>query len=311
MRAVVGRPVSLSVVVADALGNPAQVDDNTDVTVDVIDGAGGAVVTGAVATDDPVTGVYSYVLEPRSELDTFSVVWHATVGGWATVTADSLRLVGSRVLSPADIAADDVLQGLTATRRAEVVDAVEDLLADVIGYPVVLEGIRVDWDARRGTFAEAGSGSLITSGIGPAGLSGAAGGERLVVPGIARPRQVFSLSVNGAAASDGTIAEFRPGPGYLIWSGQHAWPSGHYEMWLSHGLPYVPADLRDAAATLARYTAKRKIQSGKMNSLLPERTASLTTEGAVIVFAVPTPERPTGLPEVDAVLRRYASTVVI
>lgn len=311
MRAVVGRPTTLSVVIADALGNPSQVDDGTDVTVDVFDGAGVAVVTGAVATDDSLTGVYSYVLGPRPELDTFAVVWHATVGGYLTVATDSLRLVGNRVLTPADIVADDVLQGLTATRRAEVLDAVEDLLADVIGYPAVLEGIRVDWDARRGMFAEAGSGSLSMTGIGPAGLGAGGGGERLVIPGIARPRQVFSLSVNGAAASVETIAGFRPGPGYLIWSGQNAWPSGHYEMWLSHGLPYVPGDLRDAAATLARYTAKRKIQTGKMSSLLPERTASLTTEGAVIVFAVPTPERPTGLPEVDSVLRRYASTVVI
>lgn len=307
MRAVVGRPTTLTVMVADALGNPTQVDVDTAVTVDIYDGAGVAVLAGGVATDDPVAGVYTYVLEPRAELDTFDVVWHATVSGYDETITDTLRLVGNRVLSPADIAADDVLQSLTPARRSEVLDSVEDLLADVIGYPAVLEGIRVDWDARRGTFAEASSGSIITSGVGSAG----GGGERLVVPGIARPRQVFSLSVNGAPAGVEVVAEFRPGPGYLIWSGQRAWPAGHYEMWLSHGMPFVPGDLRDAAATLARYTAKRKITAGKMNSLLPERTASLTTEGAVIVFAVPTPERPTGLPEVDSVLRRYASTVVI
>lgn len=311
MRAVVGRPTSLTVVVADALGSPTQVDDATVVTVDIVDGAGVAVVTGGVATDDPVTGAYSYVLAPRPELDTFSVVWHATVAGYAETLTDTLRLVGNRVLSPADIAADDVLQGLTPTRRSEVLDSVEDLFADVLGFPAVLEGTRVDFDARRGTFAEAAYGSSIGAGIGPAGLVGGSGGERLIVPGVVRPQQVFSLSVNGGPASDDVIAEFRPGPGFLIWTGGRSWPSGHYEMWLSHGLPYVPGDLRDAAATLARYGAKRKVTSGKMNSLLPERTASLTTEGAVIVFSVPTPDRPTGLPEVDAVLVRIRNTSVV
>lgn len=311
MRAVVGRPTSLTVTIADALGNPTQVDDNTDVTVDVLDGAGVAVVTGATATDEPITGVYTYVLAPRPELDTFAIVWHATVGGYETTTADTLRLAGSRVLSPWDIAADDVLQALNPIRRGEVLDSVEDLLADVLGYPAVLEGARMDWDARRGTFNETGLGSAYAAGIGPSGFGVGAGGERLIVPGIRRPQQVFTLSVNGSAATQETVDQFRPGEGFLIWTGQNSWPSGHYEMWLSHGMPWVPGDLRDAAATLARYTAKRKVSSGKMNSLLPERTASLTTEGATIVFAVPTADRPTGLPEVDSVLRRYASSSVL
>jgi hypothetical protein len=311
VRAVIGRPTTLTVMVADALGNPTQVDDATDVTVDIFDGAGVAVVAGALATDDAVTGVYSYVLAPRPELDTFNVVWHATVGGYPETIADTLRLVGNRVLSPADIAADDVLQGLTPARRGEVLDSVEDLLADVLGFPAVLEGTRVDFDARRGTFAEGAYGSWLAAGIGPAGLSGAQGGERLIVPGVVRPQQVFSLSINGTAAAIDVVGEFRAGTGFLIWTGSRSWPSGHYEMWLSHGLPYVPGDLRDAAATLARYMAKRKITAGKMNSLLPERTASLTTEGAVIVFAVPTPDRPTGLPEVDSVLARYRIGSVI
>src|SRR6266536_3525153 len=100
MRAVVGRPSKLTVTIADGDGNPTQVDVGTEVTVDVRDGTATPVVTGDVASDDPVPGVYTYALAPRAELDDFTVTWHATVGGVAQVQTDVLRIVGNRILRP-------------------------------------------------------------------------------------------------------------------------------------------------------------------------------------------------------------------
>jgi hypothetical protein len=76
-------------------------------------------------------------------------------------------------------------------------------------------------------------------------------------------------------------------------------------------MPAVPGDLRWAAARFASYIAKRTSQLGASGSLLPERAASVSTEGGLIVFAVPTQDRPTGLPEVDAVLFRYAMVDIV
>jgi hypothetical protein len=314
VRAVVGRPTKLFVVIANDVGDPVQVDPATHVTVDIVDGAGTALVTGGVATDDPTTGVYSFVLGPQTNLDNFAVTWHAIVGGYHETITDTVRLIGNRILNPGDLAADQALAGLDPMVRAQVVDGVEDLFADALGFPPVLEGVRINFDAHRGTFAEAYAYGNVQQQMLSSipGLGFGFGGERLIIPGVAYPQQVFSLSINGNTLDPTLLGQFRAGPGFLIWSGGRSWPSGNYDMWLSHGITFVPEDLRQAARTFARYTAKRTAQlGGSQGSLLPERTASLTTEGATILFAMASPERPTGIPDVDAVLVRYRTGSVI
>jgi hypothetical protein len=309
MRAVIGRPTAITVTLADAFGNATQADLDTPVTIDVVDGAGTPIVTAATATDEDQPGRYSYILAPRDRLDVLAVTWHATVGGYAVTMTDTVRLVGDRILSPADIDADDVLAALDPTRRSFVLETVEDLLSDILGFPVVPESARLNMPAMRQPLG-VGSGIGTTSGTLFSGYSASTGGERFTVPGISRPLRLYSLTVDNVAVPDGDLGQIEAGDGFFVWR-NHSWPTGNYELWLTHGLAWIPADLRQAAATLARYTARRIAQAGKTSTLLPERTASLTTEGGTIIFAVPTPDRPTGLPEVDAVLVRYRGSFVI
>ncbi len=72
------------------------------------------------------------------------------------------------------------------------------------------------------------------------------------MPGVARPQQVFALSINGNPVTSDVIAMFEAGMGFIIWKGGRSWPSGNYEMWLSHGMPFVPGDLRQAILALSR-----------------------------------------------------------
>lgn len=316
MRAIVGRPVVLTLEVDDANGIPTNVDEDTDVTIDILDGVGATVILGASATDVDISGIYTYTLAPRTQLDTLSITWHATVDGMDQVTYDQIRIVGSRLLTPADIRADPALVTLGSNDRrvlAQVLDSVEDLFADALGYPVALEGTRPNFDARRGTFAEAYAYGNVQTGVfsAPGGLGFGFGGERLIIPGVNRPQQVYSLVINGATVDDDILAMFRPGNGYLIWEGGRSWPSGNYEFWMTHGMPSVPGDLRWAAQRFASYVAKRTPQLGGQKDIVPDRAVSMTTEGGMFVFSRIDDDHPTGLPEVDAVLYRYAMTSVI
>jgi hypothetical protein len=284
------------------------------VLIDIVDGSGTAVVTGALATDDTPNGQYSYVLAPQADLDNLSVLWHATVGGYTQTIADTVRLIGNRILTPGDLAADDQLRVLAPNVRAYVLEVVEDLFADALGFPPVLEGVRVNFDAHRGTFSEAYAYGNVQQSILSAipGLGFGFGGERLIVPGVALPQQVFALAINGNTADDTVIAQFQAGPGFLIWSGGRSWPSGNYEMWLSHGMTYLPADLRGAAAAYARYVAKKTpVGGGQQGLAIPERTVQLQTEGGLFMLGMASPDRPTGIADIDAVLNRYRTASII
>lgn len=319
MRATAGRPALLTLEVDDADGVPTNADEDTDVTLQITAGDGTTVIEAdAVADDVDTVGLYTYALAPQVRLDVLEVIWSATVDGVTQTTQDEVRIVGTRLLSPGDIRRDPNLLKLTHDpdgRRvlAEVVDAVEDLFADALGFPATLEGIRVNWDAHRGTVSEGYAYGTQQGGpfAGTPGLGLGFGGERLLVPGVSKPQELYFASVNGAVLSDTYLEQITPGNGFFVWQGGVSWPSGNYTMWLSHGWRTPPGDIRWAAAKLAGYVAKRTPSAEKGQPNLPERTASLTTDGGTIVFAVPTADRPTGLPEVDAVLFRYASEDVL
>lgn len=318
MRAISGRPIAWTFELDDANGIPINADPSTNVLVTVLAGDGTSIVLGAIATDVPIIGVYEYVIPAQVKLDTLSVTATAIVGGLTQTYTDEVRVCGSRILTPADIRADPILSKLGAnpqSRRVliEALDATEDLIADALGFPAALEGARLNFDARRGMVNEVFAYGDVQTGIftGIPGLGFGFGGARLLTPGCARPQQVYEMQINGNTVQDDVLAQFQPGNGYITWTGGRSWPSANYVIWLSHGMGSIPADLRWAAAKLARYIAKRTPITGQGDSLLPERTASLTTEGATIVFAIPSPDRPTGIPEIDAVLMRYATASVV
>ncbi len=318
MRAVAGRPIIWTFELDDADGNPINADPSTIVLVDVNAGDGTPIVTAGHANDVATVGIYTYTIPAQTKLDTLFVTSTATVGGLTQTFTDQIRVIGARILSPADIRADKTLANLGSSPEglrvlAEILDSVEDTFASALGYPAVTEGIRFNFDAHRDTFQEAYAYGDVQAAIftGIPGLGFGFGGERLIVPGVSKPQQVYTLSINGAVAPDDVLAQFTPGNGYIIWSGGRSWPSGNYLFWMSHGMPFLPGDLRQAAARFATYIAKHTPSLGGNNSQIPERAASLATDGATIVFARAGPDAPTGVPEVDSVLFRYALESVI
>ena len=118
---------------------------------------------------------------------------------------------------------------------------------------------------------------------------------------------IYSGSINGVALDPvADIAKLKTINGCLVWSDYRPWISGRYELWLTHGEPDPPRDLRDACLKMMKHYA-----GIGANNNYPDRTASVTTEGATILFNLPGPDRPTGLPEVDSVLQRIRLSAVI
>lgn len=317
MRAVVGRPVTLTLEVDDAEGQPTNADG--DVLVSVVAGDGSTdIVTDATATDVDTTGLYTYVLASQTQLDTLDVTWTCEVDGQPETTYDQVRIVGNRLVSPQDVRRDPVLSKMTATpdgrqQLTEVLDGVEDLFADALGFPATLEGTRVDFDAHRGTFSESYAYGNVQAQpfTGIPGLGFGFGGDRLIVPSVNRPQDIYAMWVNDQSVQDDVLAQIRPGPGFLVWTGGRSWPSGNYRIWLSHGFKDPPGDLRWAAKKFAAYVAKTTPALGDQPRAIPERAATIMGDGGTIVFSVPSDDKPTGLPEVDAVLFRYAIADVV
>jgi hypothetical protein len=303
MRVMVGQPAVVRIYIENEDGALIAVDDNTDVDVVVNNGAGAPLATGVGVADSMHVGVYRFTLAPQARLDTLDVTATAMVNGVLRMLRETVQVVGTRLVPKWRLAQDPVAGVLDPVSLELVLGAVEDLVRQTLGFSAVWEGVRVNFDEHRRGASDSYNPM--------SGMSyGSPGGERLIVPGVAYPQEVYSLIVNGQVVGDEVLASIHPGNGALVWG--QSWPSGNYQMWLTHGLDNVPGDLVEAAFTLCRYGARKLPKASKdNNAFLSERASSITTEGATLLFSLPTPDRPTGLPEVDAVLARYRDESVI
>lgn len=308
MRVVTGRPAALQWVITDENRNPVAPDPGEPLTVTVARGDLSVLVQGDA--DDAGGGTVTFTLPAQDRCDRLVATLTATVDGAVRTERAVVDVVGCRIL-PDDYLSDDATLGrLTPDRLDRVLSSVEVGFRDIIGTPVVPEGARSTW-WHRSSWGAGGmaDGPPTVTGV-PYGV-GISGG-RLRLPGISDPLEVYSLSINGATLSTPDVALLGFESGALQWGDGRGFLAGRYQAWLAHGLAYPEADLVDAALTMARYLARRIPRAGKSSpSLLPERTASYTSEGATIVFARPGSDQPTGLPEVDGVLVRYMSDRVI
>jgi hypothetical protein len=143
------------------------------------------------------------------------------------------------------------------------------------------------WDGTKTTYTVGSTTapSLITAGQSVA-WAGPAGG----------PGAIYGGTINGVALDP--IADL-PNlviiNGALAWKDYRPWISGRYSLWLTHGDVIPRNDLCRAARKLVSFYAQ--------SNNYPDRAAQVITEGATIVFNFPDADHPTGIPEVDAVLR--------
>jgi hypothetical protein len=298
VRVAAGRPHTLRLHLVDEAGAPTPAD--AGVTISVLDGAGGPLYTAQAAT--AVAGpdaVYTWKLPPQTKLDALTATWSATVAGVAVTVPIAIDVVARRLIEPWLLQQAPALAALDAESLLILVDQAEELIRDVVGYPPVLEGMRVTWDSLRGTLNDI----IYVSGT-LNGLPYGGGGGRMLIPGVKFPQQLYSGSVNGVALDPvNDLGKLIFQYGALAWTDYRPWISGRYALWLTHGDPNPPRDLRWACGKLVKHYAQ--------TTNYPDRATMVITEGATLNLGLATPERPTGIPEVDAVLQRARLTSVV
>lgn len=125
---------------------------------------------------------------------------------------------------------------------------------------------------------------------------------------------VTAVTSNGVAFTVGQLAEIAIDPsGILIrrtagsYGSGDAWDSGIRNIAVTYTAGYSatpPADIKEAALTAARDWLMRRYQQQGVS----DRTVSLTTEMGNITYASANDLfRPTGIPDVDAVIMGYAN----
>ena len=260
----------------DVAGPPVEGEIDGPVSVACYDGAGSLVAVDRLP--GPVTGLGWSVEAPvLSALDTYTVVWSATVDGFAGQWSAAVELVGDHLFSVAELRAAD--------RAFEDVERYpDDVLARVrVQVEDVIEG-----ESAAGVAMRPRARRVVVSG---------SGRDCITVPDL-EVSGVYAVSVAGSAWSAAMVAGIVPEDDRLyLPSG--VWPAGRRNVvvWYVHGRPRPPAPIRRAGVLLAReYLA---------GSDLPGRATATTVGDQFYRITVAGRDGVTGLPEVDAALAQH------
>lgn len=126
------------------------------------------------------------------------------------------------------------------------------------------------------------------------------GGDFAIVPGKSHPREIVEVLENGvdvtasAAIKDGTLVKLS---GYAL----SRWTPGVQNVEVTYSYGYAaepPADVKEQALQATRLHLMSTSATNWANS----RQTSMSTDMGVLGFVVAGPDRPTGYPELDAVI---------
>lgn len=239
----------------------------TDPALSIADGGGTVVHEGsATATSGQLTA--SVAVAELAELDIYRCTWTGTEGSWHSV----LELVGGYLFETAELRAFD-----PAVAQAE----------EIVKAARTAAEIRLERAARLAFVPRPRR--LVRLGQGSARL-------RLADNAVAR---IVSVTVDGVAMTQdelgGLVVQewgaLDQAPG-LVWA-QGAVVEVHYV----HGLDFPPAPVSQAAMVLAREYLFR--------SALSSRATVEQTDVGFFRLSTAGPDRPIGIPEVDAVVREF------
>jgi len=272
-RVLVGSPATLSASFYD--GGETLVDPGT-VTVTITRSDGTALVTGA-ATTGTGAAARTYTLAAQTRLDHLTAVWTASLGSRVVTTRH--EIVGGFYAELADIRALDALTNTTNYPASKLEAArwqAEQRFEEATG---------VAWVPRhqRETLVGLGTSRLLLAGR--------------------PPRTLIGVSVDGVAAVDLTAYTLFPWGGIDRDSGVY-WPvpttdAANVVVEYTYGYDAPPADLRQAFLTYCRYLLL------DTRSRIPDRASVMSTDMGTFQLVTAGFRRPTGLPEVDAVLNDY------
>lgn len=260
---------------------------------------------------------WEWTLPGQLQLDALVAVWTATVNGNTYTETKEVDVVGGRLADPwlmrqtdPDVAA---IASSSLGKQALLIllDQIEEAIRDILGYPPVIEGFRVTWDTLRGTLNDA----LYVSGT-VNGLPYGWGAGKMMIPGVKFPctppgttSPVYAMQINGVAQDPiADIPNLLVQNGCYIWSDYRPWISGRYDIWGTHGGGSNPGGATDGEL---RWAARKLVHHYAATSDIPDRAFSIVTEGAQIFISQPDSNKPTGVPEVDAILVRKKAARVI
>jgi hypothetical protein len=266
------------------------VDATGPVTVDVLREDGETLSSGTTATKRPNTiGVYDLALSPAlhtAEVDVLSLRWHATVAGVASVVETRVEVVGGFAFAVAEFR------------------ALADM-ADTAKYPtarVAAERTRIE------ALFERACGASFVERYAREVLDGAGG--PVVETETGRLRRILSAREDGAFLTGASLSGMTVlRHGAVVRAPGEFWKPtapGNVELRLVVGWSEsYPDDLRAAAMDAVRY----RLVQARSGAAIPERATSLTTEAGTFAVATAGLRRPTGLPEIDAVVLGWAEAL--
>lgn len=280
-----GESIVLTAIYYDEFGQPA---DATTPLVDILDPSGAAVVTDAVPTRDAEGQYhYTYAVAADAEIsELWKARWTGEVDGVEVGPIEEFFEVtegGNHYFTVAEARAfrngklADTTKFPTASIQ-ESRDEVEEFIEEIVGYACVprTRTVTLDGDATTEIF----------------------------LPDI-RVNSVTSVTVDevawdSAALADLQITDYGSLRRKTLGTFASGW--GNVTVTYVHGLAECPGPIKRAALIL--------LQHRLLDSDLSDRAQSFTDETGTTTFSTPTLRRPSGIPEVDAILGQWADNRV-
>jgi hypothetical protein len=249
-------------------------------TVVMYDSAGAQVATGTPSHHDHVLQ-YSVPAATLTKLDTYRLVWTATVSGATYTWTSDVELVGGYLFEISDLRAQDRTFVDTTKYPTTLLKEVRNWVEDVIEGP------------RAANVAFVRRGNRVT-------VDGS-NRDALMVPDL-ELRQVYSVTVGGSAWTSGEVATITADDG-ILWlnpgSPVTKWPSGRKNVTVHyvHGYDTPPGAITRAALMLAReYLVK---------SDLPNRATATQIGDQLFRVTIAGRDGVTGIPDVDAAIAQF------
>jgi len=276
-RILAGSPATLTVTFYD--GGETAVDPGT-VTVTILR-ADGTAVTTAAATSGSGAAARTYALAAQTRLDHLTAVWTGSIGGRSVTTRH--EVVGGFFADLAEIRTLDALSNTSKYPAATLERArwqAEEKFEDATG---------VAWVPRHDRYTANGDNTTTLMLRWP------------------RPRSLIAVTVDGTAATDLTLFQLYDSGIIERDSGvrfPRGWTNaGNVVVEYTHGYDRPPEDLRWAFLQYVRYLIL------DTTSRIPDRASSYSTEFGTFQLVTAGFNRPTGLPEIDAVLNEHSHRV--
>lgn len=233
-------------------------------------------VTSGLGTDAAGTGHYSFQLPAQAEVNRLKVVWTGAISGNPQSATQYYEIVGAFLFSLADLRKMEGIVGESVIHTTEELVDCREQVTDLFN------------DYTDTSFGEA-YWSEIQDGLNLDYLTT----QKMPL------RRVLSLKVNGVAVSSPVASA----AGIVTTSSYMMRGTQNLILEYVYGHQFVPGDVKRAALRLARHYLLSS------DSSLPDRARMMTTEWGSFQLTIASDEYPTGLPEVDAVLRRYRQTL--